>query len=423
MSVASVLLLLFGLLSVGLILNARDPRHAWWNVLLRWPAAWVARELTPFLVVGGLLVGGGLVALGALDHAVGVVGGALVGAAIVTGVAWSMTARRSTVSVAGQIGELDLDGTPASARVPRSHVVFPLRMLHQEGVRHERGVVYTDDDERPRKLDVYLPADPPEPGRRRPAIVQVHGGGWVVGSRKEQGIPLLNHLARCGWVGVNIDYRMSPFATWPEHVVDVKRAVAWVREHAEEYDVDPSFVAITGGSAGGHLAALAALTDGDRSLQPGFEQADTTVQAAVPFYGVYDLVDEDRIGLPMLQPWVLEPLVLKKRLRSHPEAFRAASPRFRIHADAPPFLVVHGANDSLIPVEQARTFVQELRATSRETVAYVELGGGEHAFDLIPSWRTIPVVETIERFLRTTYDRRHASKRATDEAVADALTD
>ncbi len=408
MSVTSVLLLLFGLLSVALILNARDPHHAWWNVLLRWPAAWIARELTPFLVVAGVVVTGALVALGALDEPIGVVGAVLTGVAVVTGVTWSLTARRSTVSVAGQIDELGLDDTPAAARVPRSHVVFPLLMLRAEGVRHERAVPYTDDDDRPRKLDVYLPDTPPA-GKRRPAIVQVHGGGWVVGSRKEQGIPLLNHLARCGWVGFNIDYRLSPFATWPEHVVDVKRAIAWVREHADEYDVDPDFIAITGGSAGGHLTALAALTDGDRTLQPGFEEADTSVQAAVPFYGVYDFVDEERVGMPLLQPWVLEPLVLKQRRRSAPAAFRAASPRFRIHSDAPPFLVVHGANDSLIPVEQARTFVDELRATSRATVAYVELGGGEHAFDLIPSWRTIPVVEAIERFLRTTYEQRRAA--------------
>lgn len=428
MSAPSLLLLLFGLVSVALVLNARDPQHAWWNILVRWPASWVARELTPLLVVGGLLYSGVLVAFGALDEVVGNVGLALVLACAAVGVTWTLTARGARVSVADQIKELDLDDGDETHRVPFKEIALPLLMLRAKDVRHVRGVRYTDDDEPPRKLDVYLPLEDAGAGGadvKRPAIVQVHGGAWVLGSRKEQGIPLLNHLARCGWVGFNIDYRMSPFATWPDHVVDVKRAIAWVREHADEYGVDPDFIAITGGSAGGHLTALAALTPNDPLLQPGFEDADTTVQAAVPFYGVYDFVDEERTSLPLLHPWVLEPLVLKKRLSRDPEAFRAASPRHRMTPDAPPMLVVHGDADSLIPVVQARTFVKELRATSRQPVAYLELQGGEHAFDVIPSWRTAPVVETIERFLRTVHARRHAdgSTASVERDVAEALTE
>jgi len=200
---------------------------------------------------------------------------------------------------------------------------------------------------------------------------------------------------------VNIDYRMSPFATWPEHVIDVKRAIAWVREHADELGVDPGFVAITGGSAGGHLSALAALTAGDPDLQPGFEHADTSVQAAVPFYGVYDFLDEGRVHLPLLHSWILEPLVFKARRTEHPERFAAASPVHRVHAGAPPFLVIHGTHDSLVPVSDARAFVEALRAASDAPVVYAELRGAQHAFDLIPSPRTAPTVEAIERFLHT----------------------
>lgn len=423
---ASALLLLFGLLSAGLVVNARAPRYHWWSVLLRWPAAWLARELTPMLVIGGLALTGVLAALGALEHATGIVGAALVVAAAAVGVVWSSHARGARVAVAGQVAELEIEDDEGP-RVPRSHVALPLLMLRPRGVDHARGIIYTTDgDERPRRLDVYAPADgTPIPGglARRPAIVQVHGGGWVLGSRREQGIPLLNHLARCGWVGFNVDYRLSPFATWPEHVVDVKRAIAWVREHADDHGVDPSFVAITGGSAGGHITALAALTGDDVTLQPGFEDADCSVQAAIPFYGVYDLLDEEGTSLPLLHPWVLEPLVLKKRRAHDPDAFRAASPMHRIHPAAPPFMVVHGDADSLIPVAQARAFAERLRETSRAAVAYVELRGGEHAFDLLPSWRSIPVIETIERFLTAT--SAHVGERTADveREVEIALTE
>ena len=161
------------------------------------------------------------------------------------------------------------------------------------GVRRTRGVKFAElEDGTNLRLDVYRPADDdPTDDILHPAVIQVHGGGWLAGSRYEQGIPLLNHLASIGWVGFNIDYRLSPQATWPDHIVDVKRAIAWVRENAGELGIDPEMICITGGSAGGHLTALAGLTINDPALQPGFEESDTTVAAAVPFYGVYDLTN------------------------------------------------------------------------------------------------------------------------------------
>jgi acetyl esterase/lipase len=223
----------------------------------------------------------------------------------------------------------------------------------------------------------------------------------MAGSRLEQGIPLCNHLAACGWVCFSIDYRLSPRATFPDHLVDVKRGIAWAREHAGEYGADPGFVCITGGSAGGHLSALAALTFGDPALQPGFEDADTSVAAAVPFYGLYDLTDQAGVQYPELREWVFERYVLKARYADAPERFVAASPIHQVRPDAPPFLVIHGDRDTLVPVEEARAFVRELRAVSTSPVVYAELAGAEHAFDIGPSLRTARVVETIERFLAT----------------------
>ena len=231
-------------------------------------------------------------------------------------------------------------------------------------------------------------------------MIQVHGGGWILGSRAEQGIPLLNHMAANGWIGFNVDYRLSPRATLPEHVIDVKRAIAWVRENADELGVDPERIAITGGSAGGHLTALAALTADDQSLQPGFEDADTSVMAAVPFYGIYDLLDAARL-YPHLHDWLFEKVVLKAADRRRARALpRACRPAHRVTEDAPPFLIFHGDQDTLVPVEDARAFTKQLEQISRNDVLYVEMPGAEHAFDIFPSLRTARVVECIERFLR-----------------------
>ena len=270
---------------------------------------------------------------------------------------------RSAAAIRRELEEVP--GEPAESRFPRSHLAFPFLMLFARTVRKRRGVVFHSEGGLRLRLDVYRPAvwspdDPP-----RPAVIQVHGGGWIAGSRLEQGIPLLNHMAANGWVGFNVDYRLSPRATLPDHVIDVKRAIAWVREHADELRVDPQRICLTGGSAGGHLCALAALTADDRSLQPGFEDADTSVAAAVPFYGVYDMLDEDAVYYEGLRSWLLEEIVIKRRRDEDPEAFRAVSPTHRVHPGAPPFLVFHGERDTLVPPEDARAFVERLEATPR----------------------------------------------------------
>ena len=197
-------------------------------------------------------------------------------------------------------------------------------------------------------------------------MVYVHGGAWVIGDKREQGKPMMFELVARGWVCVAINYRLSPKATWPDHIVDTKRAVAWVKEHIAEYGGDPDFVAVSGGSAGGHLCALLALSAGDPAFQPGFEDADTSVQACVPFYGVMDMTgspEASLFGNGLVE--MLEKSVMKTKESEHPEVFRAASPTYRVRPDAPPFFVLHGVNDTLVPVETARTFVQRLRAVAR----------------------------------------------------------
>ena len=97
-------------------------------------------------------------------------------------------------------------------------------------------------------------------------LLQVHGGAWTLGEKEHQGRPLMNQMAAKGWVCVAINYRLSPRDPWPAHIVDVKRAIAWVRDNIADYGGDPDYLVITGGSAGGHLAALAALTPGDPAV-------------------------------------------------------------------------------------------------------------------------------------------------------------
>jgi acetyl esterase/lipase len=261
-----------------------------------------------------------------------------------------------------------------------------------------RNIDYAGDAQRAHRLDIIRRRiDPPT---RAPVLVYIHGGAWVVGDKREQGLPMMHELARRGWVAVTINYRLSPRATWPDHIVDCKRALAWVREHIAEFGGDPGFIAVSGGSAGGHLAALLALTPGDPDFQPGFEEADASIDACVPFYGVYDMTagrGTSRYDRGMLT--LLERRVFKRRLADDPAVFEAASPLRRVHRDAPPFFVIHGTNDTLVPVAEARAFVSALRAVSQAPVLYAELPYTQHAFDVLPSVRNAHATAAVVRFL------------------------
>jgi acetyl esterase/lipase len=250
-------------------------------------------------------------------------------------------------------------------------------------------------------LDIWHREDLPTTAKA-PVLLQVPGGAWITGNKQAQAYPLMSHLAERGWLCVAMSYRLSPRATWPDAVVDVKRALAWVKAHIAEFGGDPDFVAITGGSAGGHLSSLTALTPNDPAFQPGFEDVDTSVRAAVPFYGVYDWVDDQRTGHRGL-PGLLERLVVKQSLSSAPEVYAAASPIRRVNADAPPTFLLHGTADSLVPVEQARAFAGALREASRAPVVYAELPFAQHAFDFFGSIRSAASAVAVERFLGVVY--------------------
>jgi len=301
-----------------------------------------------------------------------------------------------------------LDGLaePAdAARMPLTQLVMPFR-FRRRGVKVIRDVTYWQIAGKTLRLDIAMPE---EGGVNRPAIMQIHGGGWIIGDKREQGWPLIGHLAANGWVCFNVNYRLSPAATWPEHLIDLKYALGWIREHADKYGVDPTFIAVTGGSAGGHLAAMTALTANDPEYQPGFEEADTSIQAAVPVYGVYDLTNRLGTMHDRFRSQMLEPLIMKAFLDKEPEKFRRASPIDRVHPDAPPFLIVHGDRDTLAPVEDARRFAETLREISRSPVVYTELRGAQHAFDIFASPRTARMLDGTLRFLTAMHERANPS--------------
>jgi acetyl esterase/lipase len=396
-----VALFVIGVVALAAKLNAYRPTRL---RFMREPSfffSWIVIELAGWWLALEVAATAVLAAAGALHSWAGWAGLALMV------VSWSALVRLIVIS-GRTSATLRAAGAPprSQVRFPHSQVIFPFLLTHRRGSARVKNIVYAEVAGEQLRLDIYRPNGEGPQDRHvfpRPGILQLHGGDWSFGDKRAEGIPLLGHLAANGWVGMNVNYRLSPKVAFPAHLQDVKRAIAWYRQHAAEFGADPGFLCITGGSAGAHLATLAALTPNEAGYQPGFENVDTRLRAAVPWYGVYDFTNRLGTWLPH-EMRMLERGVMQRTLADHPADFAAASPLDQVRPDAPPFLVVHGDIDTLAPAAEARAFTSALRAVSRQPVVYAELAGAQHAFDVFPSHRCARAVEAAAGFLTAVHE-------------------
>ena len=308
------------LVTAALTANAIRPAPGYRASIPSFFAGWLTTELTPHLM-----------ALTAADAAAHVVrrrprrglGLALAGQAYLVDQARRAGTKVEEALVEGigvdYVEQLDAKPTPAELATPWRRLVNPFRMRNVDVVV-DKDVAYAPEHGKRGLLDIYRPAAGTDGSA--PVLLQVHGGGWTIGNKDQQGIPLMQHLAAKGWICVAINYRLAPRDPFPAQIVDVKRAIAWVRDHIAEYGGDPDYIAITGGSAGGHLTALAAVTANDPDLQPGFEDADTSVAVAVPHYGVYDFAGSTGLrSAEQMRDKFLAPRVVRQRWADAPDVF------------------------------------------------------------------------------------------------------
>jgi acetyl esterase/lipase len=421
-SIATVPFLRRQLVTAALTANAIRPAPGFRAGLPAFFAGWLTNELAPHLLALTAVDAAGNAASSRRRDRLGLA----VAGASAAGLGYLITGGLRTKDVVEDalveglgvdyVEQLDAAPTPAELAVPWRRLVNPFRM-RDVAVRVDRDIPYTDAGGRG-LLDVYRPADVDDLADA-PVLLQVHGGGWTIGRKDQQGIPLMQHLAAQGWVCVAINYRLAPRDPFPAQVVDVKRAIAWIKEHIADYGGNPDYLAITGGSAGGHLTALAALTANDPAFQPGFEDADTSVRAAIPHYGVYDFAGSTGLkSAEQMRDFFLAPRILQKRWDDAPDDFEAASPILRVHRDAPDFFVLHGVHDTVVAIDQARLFVERLKHVSRRSVVYAELPGTQHAFDVFPSIRSIHVVKAIDRYLNWHWNSWRASRSVGDDELS-----
>ncbi|WP_327003700.1 alpha/beta hydrolase [Dactylosporangium sp. NBC_01737] len=227
---------------------------------------------------------------------------------------------------------------------------------------HANCVVSTPVGYRPLHLDLHVPpGDGPFP-----VLLWIHGGGWLTGSRVWTVDQRFHErMVARGYAVADVDYRLVLEATYPAQQADIDAAVRWLRHHAAALRIDPGRFAVLGESAGGQLAAIAALTG----------TGDTAIQAAVIWYGPADLAGLREQHDPFTAPAIL----LGGPIAERAAFARLASPLHNIHPEAPPFLLVHGTEDETVPFAEAAGFAEALRAQGvRCDVLTVE--GAGHVF-------------------------------------------
>jgi len=233
-------------------------------------------------------------------------------------------------------------------------------------------VVYATHDGVELSLDIFVPESADEP---RPVMLFIHGGGWS-GGKKEDYIFYNIAFAKLGYVTASVQYRLTPEHTFPANVQDVKCAIAFLRAHAGDYNIDPSTVIAIGGSAGGHLSLMAGyVQDPALDCPDEHHDADTSVQAVVNLYGVVDCTTPVAIAAHQVINYIGKPYDEAQ------SAYEAASPIHHLDANDPPTLTFHGTIDELVPIKQADMLHTKLDELGIENY-YDRVEGWPHSMDL-----------------------------------------
>ncbi len=253
-----------------------------------------------------------------------------------------------------------------------------------------REISYREPADKHCTLDLAMPAA--ESDKLRPAIIVIHGGGWIEGDKSsfttaEHGVPgNIVEFARLGFVAATINYRLAGVAPYPAALEDCRAAVRFLRANAQKYGIDPNRIGAYGNSAGGHLALLLALDVADDKAELG---QSARVQAAVSDSGPLDLARQHRQN--QLRT-VVERFLGGPPEGSRVESYRRASPATFIARDVPPLLLIYGATDEQVDVKTADEFVAALAAAGAPDISYVRLaatGHCPHSLLRVPATKTI----------------------------------
>ena len=248
-------------------------------------------------------------------------------------------------------------GSAAGAAQPSTAPVASLPGSPRSGA--EQGAVYCTNAGVALTMDIYYPSQ--ASATPAPAVLYVHGGGWEHGSSSLGGInaSIARALTAHGMLVAAVNYRLAPQYVWPAQIVDVKCAVRYLRANAQHYGIDPSKIGAWGGSAGGHLVSMLGTAGPDAGFDMGqYSQLSSSVQAVVDMFGPADLTAG---GWGPYAASVVEQ-VFGVKPGQDSSALAHASPVTYIQSNDPPFLILHGAKDAVVPLSQSQELARRLQA-------------------------------------------------------------
>lgn len=243
-----------------------------------------------------------------------------------------------------------------------------------DDVIEEKDIEYGKVGERSLQLDLYRPKNA---GKPTPGIIFIHGGGWKDGNREIMKYYTIKFAQR-GYVTATISYRFSKEALFPAAVQDVKCAIRWMRANASKYGIDPDRIAVSGNSAGGHLALMAGYSSDVPELEGegGNAGVSSRVQAVVDFYGPSDLTTEFARSQGVVKTF------LGKTYEEDPKGYALASPITYLTKDDPPTLILHGTIDSTVPIDQSDELEKKLKDLGIPYF-YEKMEGWPHTMDIV----------------------------------------
>lgn len=251
------------------------------------------------------------------------------------------------------------------------------------GIEEIRGIEYKNADGHSLQLDIYRPFERKE---ALPLLVFIHGGGWKSGIRDDYRIYLIP-FAQMGYITATVSYRLLDVAPYPASALDIRDALQWFKDHGTDYGYDTARIAVVGGSAGAHLAMLAAYgwqrPDTVDGSTPGIALRNP-VKAVVDIYGPVDLTTEYARNHPLVTGY------LANSFKEAPETYREASPLTWLDSHDPPTLILHGSSDDLVPVSQARLLKDKLDSL-----------GVDAELNVLPLWpHTMDIVKRVNTFTK-----------------------
>lgn len=245
-----------------------------------------------------------------------------------------------------------------------------------------RDLAYVTNGHERQKLDLYLP----DQGENHPLLIWVHGGAFRMGSKEgNEHDPVPVHYVEQGYAVASLNYRLSQHAIFPAQIEDCKAAVRWLRAHAASYQLDPNRFGAWGPSAGGHLVAMLGTTGHVTAFEVGEHlEVSSRVQCVVDYFGPTDFLQMDTQrppdGMSHDTPDSPESALIGGPIQEHPEKTARANPITYVTAAAPPFLIVHGDQDPLVPYGQSVLLVEALRQVGAEVTFYTVKGAGHGGF-------------------------------------------